>query len=674
MPRAQKVSAENNFVGGLKTEFTGLNFPENACTDTSNCVFSRTGNVTRRKGFDYEANFTLSPIVRTGKVISSYVWNNADGSGLVNLYVLHVGNILHFFKMTSATSTDPLSDQQLVSTINLTTFSPAGAPVPDFTECQYATGNGRLFVFHPNLEPFFVTYLDDVLTGTAINIEIRDFVGVDDGLEVTETPVTLSDLHNYNITNQGWFVGTVYTTTFFNQMGFYPSNADVWWYYKGPDVDDDGREKFLPSTFRPLVSRGKSPSPKGAHIIDAFFQNRSAISLVPNIPTISTGGKRPSTGAFHAGRVFYAGVDVKDFNDKIYFSQIIESNDQHGKCYQRNDPTAEDLFDLLPSDGGVISIQDVNIIYKLFAVQNGLLVFASNGIWFITGSQGIGFTANDYTVTKISSIQALSSTSFVSVQGYPIWWNEEGIYAITPSEGGSLSPKSLTDATIASFFAEIPINSKKFARGDYNPLTTTIQWVYKSDFAPDITALYEFDRILNLNTATQAFYPWEFTGTPKIHDVKYIPSPGVGVPPIFKYVTSVTATQLTFSEERDETYVDWETHGVGVNYDSFFITGYKLHGDAQRKFQANYVNVFSDNSEDTSYKIQGIWNFANNPNSGKWTTVQLINIAQDNFEHAFRKHKIRGVGLALQFKIFSVDGDPFNIMGWSIWETSNQRI
>ena len=29
MPQQPSASIENNFTGGLKTEFTGLNFPEN---------------------------------------------------------------------------------------------------------------------------------------------------------------------------------------------------------------------------------------------------------------------------------------------------------------------------------------------------------------------------------------------------------------------------------------------------------------------------------------------------------------------------------------------------------------------------------------------------------------------------------------------------------------------
>ena len=60
MARGSGTVVENNFVNGLITEATGMNFPENACISASNVVFKETGEVTRRLGYDYESAYQLN--------------------------------------------------------------------------------------------------------------------------------------------------------------------------------------------------------------------------------------------------------------------------------------------------------------------------------------------------------------------------------------------------------------------------------------------------------------------------------------------------------------------------------------------------------------------------------------------------------------------------------------
>jgi len=80
MPQQITSSVENNFTKGFITESTGLNFPENAATDTDNCEYTLIGDVDRRLGIDLEANAVISlPVDRTNKAISTYKWNNVGG-------------------------------------------------------------------------------------------------------------------------------------------------------------------------------------------------------------------------------------------------------------------------------------------------------------------------------------------------------------------------------------------------------------------------------------------------------------------------------------------------------------------------------------------------------------------------------------------------------------------
>src|ERR1700732_1253040 len=143
MPNTSNVSVQNNFNGGLKTEFTGLNFPENSCTALSNCVISLIGDISRREGLDYEKNFNLFSINRTNAAVASYKWYNVGGDGLTQVYVLQVGANLYFYKITAATTFSPLSTTLLVSTVTLSSYLAFGsANDPSTVECQFADGNG----------------------------------------------------------------------------------------------------------------------------------------------------------------------------------------------------------------------------------------------------------------------------------------------------------------------------------------------------------------------------------------------------------------------------------------------------------------------------------------------------------------------------------------------------
>lgn len=783
MPQQPNPSVENSFVEGFKTEFTGLNFPENACTEASNVVFTLIGDVQRRLGIDFETNFTTNIAQRSNNAVSSYIWTNVGGDGQTKIYVLQVGSTLYFYQLTNATTSSPLSTTLLASEVSLTPFLASGSTAnPSVTECQYADGNGFLFVFHPNCDPFYCQFLGGSITASIVNIQIRDTYGiVEPGVADSTRPSILTVDHNYNLYNQGWASGsnwsttsyttetintgtsiwtvptglspaptggdtftltgsysgyfyqfslsgtvtnysggtltlnansiwyqgpsnpsgiwsnnapvtikatnTGYMTTWNSQLGSYPSNSDVWWQFK------NSSDTFAPSTTINQVTANAGASPKGYYILSAFNQTRNAVSGL-NLPIVNT-TIRPRTGCWFQGRVFYAGVDAAasappefpyyTWTENIYFSQIVEGTrtDQFAKCYQVNDPTSETLFDLLPSDGGVITIQGSGAIYKLFPIQNGLLVFAANGIWFITGSQGIGFSATDYTITKISGIQSISSTSYINVMGYPLFWNEEGVYGVAPSQTGSLTVNNLCLGTILSFYQDIPLQSKKFVKGDYNPITFVVKWVYRSTNESSVTDRYQYDSVLNFNVIHKSFYVYNISqdtsgaGSPWVHDVKYVQSPGgSGSPsPTFKYISSYptfSSYLFTFSEENNSNYLDWQSYdGLGVNFKSTFTTGYKVHGQAFRKFQALWTYVYM--RRPSTYTINAIWDYANNPNSGKYSVrQQSTNLILPTRDYLYRRHRLRGRGISLQLQFTSIDGQPFDLIGWAIFEEINQ--
>ena len=779
LPQTQTVM--NDFSGGLKTEFHGLNFPPNAVTSEQNCRFTLTKEVTRRGGIDYEPNNSLLPAADSSSV-NTYKWNNVGGDGQTQIIVTQIGVTLRFYLSSSATTSSSISSNY-IGTFALTPFLVAGSSNdPSTVECNFADGNGYLFVFNQYCEPFYCTYNSgsNTVTANVIPIQIRDFTGLPEpGVAVSTRPTSLTNEHNYNLQNQGWtnnpswtagasnnwtigtgseaftvasgitgisggqsvtgkafipslgvnssFSGTVTsyagTTLTINvttvdqyngyivsgnitissintslistwntgasSIGGYPSNADVWWTFK------NSSGIFQPSvTAASITSPGASsgPAPKGSYILSAFNQNRSVVSGISSLTTIYT-YNRPSTGTWFQGRVWFTGVNANfqatgdapytTWTENIYFSQTITSNTQFGLCYQQNDPTNEQYFDLLPTDGGVITIQGSGSIYELFPIQNGLVVRAANGIWFITGSQGIGFSATDYTITKISGVESVSQRPSVNVLGYPVFWNQEGIWTVMPSaQGGGLIVDNICLDTILTFYNSIPFASKRYARGDYNPLTYEIQWCYKSTVETGLSDRYHFDTILCFNTHTKAFYHFILTVNvnliPYILDVKFVQGPGgANTPlPVFKYYCHAIISSYanyTFAQEYPTVYNDWTIQGNPTKYVSSFTTAYYLHGGGMKKFQPNCLYMYSRNAANASYIVQGTWDFAISGNSGRISMRQNVNntASTTNYSMLYRRHRLRGRGTTMQIQVTSIDGLPFDFMGWAMWEVMN---
>lgn len=382
--------------------------------------------------------------------------------------------------------------------------------------------------------------------------------------------------------------------------------------------------------------------------------------------------------AFYSGRVFYG------MSNKVIFSQIVESKDQYGKCYQSNDPTNEELSDLLPSDGGVISIVEMGEVVHLFPSYNSLIAFATNGIWQISGSAGTGFRADDYSITRLSNEGTDSSKSFVNMRGVPMWWSTQGIMTLQyDPQFGNFSVVPVTEETIGTFIQEIPIENRKYVKGSVDSSNKIITWLY-SDSESFNPLDPNYNKALNMNMLTQAFYPWNLpsNNTYKIVGLNSLNPIVNNSSSVFKYTVASTLDtapgtfDLFFAEPTNTTYKDWS--GVltqEADYQSYFITGYKLDGDAQRDLQLNYITVFMEVEATSNAFIQGIFDFAINGNSGRWSTSQsCYDQAPSNANMSMRKLKIRGRGKAIQLKFKSETGRPFNIVGWGIFESGNAGI
>src|SRR3990167_3123296 len=383
MPKAQAKKVYATFIKGMITEAGPLTFPENASTDELNCDLFIDGSRKRRRGFNLETGSVLSSQTVAlstwdDYAISTHTWKTVGGDGNKNFLLVQIGPTVYFYDM----SVTPLSTAQKSFTINLNTYTAPGATEVEKHGIHADSGKGFLFIVGEKIESLLVKYNSgaDTITVSVIDIEIRDFEGVDDTLSPDEEPLVLSATHEYNLKNQGWLPpnsgGTNPVTTYFTAAAKYPPNSKQWWQAK------DSSNNFDATIMQKFVG-GNTLAPRGHYILEAFYEDRSAVSGVAGITVNSTSG-RPVAVAFFAGRVWYAGLVGAGFSSNIYFSQILDNSASNaGKCYQQNDPTSEDLSDLLATDGGSIPIPEAGFVHAVFAMQSAIIVLANNGIWSI---------------------------------------------------------------------------------------------------------------------------------------------------------------------------------------------------------------------------------------------------------------------------------------------------
>lgn len=707
MARSGNIVLENNFTRGLITEYTAMNFPENAVTDTDNTIYNELGEVRRRDGINYEPGYvvrsTTSLTPNTG-VFVEFKWFSVGNSGTTNFLVQQIGSRIRFFAIGTNAS---VSGGMKSFFVDLTSFAVSGVTAANVaaSPCFFTSGDGYLFVTNRLCDPFYVSYDGDTdtISTTQIDIKVRDTAGLDDGLEIDERPNTLSNEHKYNLYNQGWY-GVTKTTSASQQnpLNFwdanrsdFPSNADIFWLFKNADQD-------MAIARVNQVHVGNTPAPKGHYIYDAFNIDRTAISGIPGLPVQSSGSARPSVCCWYAGRVWFAGTQSPKYSGTLFYSQLVEGEQQFGRCYQLNDPTSETQFDLVDTDGGTIELPLIEEIISMTVLGDSLIVLGSNVIYTITGSTDGPFRATNYIVKYLSPVGAVSAHSIVEAEGSLIWWNYDGIYALSVDQA-SFSIDNISKQTIQTFFEKILPLNVPYVKGAYNKREQTVRWIFSS---ANSEQSYRYDRALDLNLASKAFFPHTFDTTlsPRICGLISISGQGsfsyeenvttgagivtnsslvnvtvevqtnVGEREVFKFATTgsigvASVSAFTYSEIWDTSLRDWKAFNtVGVTYPSYGVSGYRVRGELLRSFNSTPIAFTVKYVEDGSVLVSGIWDYG-----FRQSSKHQLYLTRPEVSHLVRRIKLRGKGKSLQIKFESVADAPFYLIGWSTFDTGGTQ-
>lgn len=781
MPRASRHLEINSFIKGLITEASPLTFPDNASLDEQNFVLNIDGSRDRRLGIDYEDSYAIKTsaqvVSSTGELkTSTHNWKNAGGDEDKEIIVVQLGDRISFF--------DALQDS--VSPAQIGADFEVGDGSLDYT---YAVVDGTLVVATGDSDITLFTYDGTTITKSTTRIKVRDLWGVQAfyrGLDLHDTnnlnlrpngpsfgtdPEAPIDEHIYNTRNQSWGVrrlsGTDRTSSSDPLQSFeadlfrYPSNSDISHsgvIFDPEDTANPPRERLY--AYRVNNDRLTTEAPKGFFIIDALDRGTSRLTSyaqqlknelekggfldITSLPQDKTPGGATCVEEF-AGRVFYGGFQGSviggdkhspKLSSYIFFSKLVKQEREIGFCYQEGDPTGRETPDIVATDGGFIRLQGAYGIKRLVKVGNALIVLAENGVWMIRGESGIGFTATAYEALKLTDRGCVSANSVVTVDNSLLYWAEDGIYAVSPTQTQDYVAENITHITISQFYDNISEEDKSSVKGFFDSFERKVSWVYGSNLNSTSPT-----KILTLDTRLSAFYPY----TIKTPSDGIYPKPvaAVQVPPFIsgttidqvvvngeqvqanlvdvqvtssvrdpslreiKYLTITGLNgsgqpQYTFSSFRDQDFIDWKTFdGTGVDAEAFLITGYLTGGDSSReKFVPNIYFHFKRTEEGfqlvegdlvptkpSSCKVQARWDWSNSAASNRWgkefqayrySRHFIPETAASPFDSGFEvlttRNRLRGKGQALSMKISSEAGKDLRILGWGKEVTVNGDV
>lgn len=363
------------------------------------------------------------------------------------------------------------------------------------------------------------------------------------------------------------------------------------------------------------------------------------------------------------GRVFYGAYA------RVYFGQVmIDDFEGVGKCYQRNDPTAEDSSDVLDTDGGEILIQDAGQIKYLHPFREGILVFCDNGVWYLAGSTDQGFSATSYTLVKVSPYVLYSNRSVVSVGEIVLFGSKESCYVIG-DDTGSMVARSLTEMSIDSYWKTF-IKSNTYA-------------VY-SDAKQQVFFVNTDGTMLMFDVKLKAWFPWKVTtGSRLLSGGFYDDVQG----------TVRLSTQLDGSVQYAQQGTALLDFGTG-QYQSYILSQPETLGNYNKKKGTRLLKSLFKRTEKTitGYSTAQQSYLFDTPSScmmsvrfdwddGKVSTPREVYkplprgyLVQGLFPEAIRykgevveyEDKVRGTGRAIQVRFESTGSKELPILGYSV--------
>lgn len=398
-----------------------------------------------------------------------------------------------------------------------------------------------------------------------------------------------------------------------------------------------------------------------------------------------------SAVAWHAGRAWYAGMLNAEWNDTIFFSQIVDDPAKYGKCFQEADPTDENYNALVGSDGGTIVIPGMGGVVAMHPLRDALLVFGRDGVWAIESGQG-GFTPTNFRVRKLIEAGCSSPDGIVIIENTCIYTGPGGVFIIAPNQYTSvLEAQNFIRDTVQSLWSAVPTTSQEKTQAKYDDAQRRIYFMFPSDAT---TSGIDTMFVLALDQA--AWFKYTFNANANAYLLTALALPEADDPTEnkkMKFIYQAGSASVGVADFDQTTFNDWDGSNGPLPY---MITGWSNLQEFQRAKQAPIITVFSKRTEtgytgdelsgyapvnESSTLMSGYWDWVDKTDTGKITGTQQVyrhrrqwvpsSTTDLDGEPVIRtRNKLRGRGRVLQLKFEGETDKDSHILGF----TTNYKV
>lgn len=136
MPQSVNQTIRTTFNKGLLTEFSELNFPQEASVDELNCDLFKAGYRTKRYGLEEQTGSEAIEVDGSeGSLFHIQKWTNVGEDSSVNFVVVQERHILRFFKIGESPLTEGIVyedfDSSVVYELDMSEYNYSGGFVLD---------------------------------------------------------------------------------------------------------------------------------------------------------------------------------------------------------------------------------------------------------------------------------------------------------------------------------------------------------------------------------------------------------------------------------------------------------------------------------------------------------------------------------------------------------------